>query len=156
MKIENIKTPQDILEFMNETIEYGWIDKNGKKHIKTMKNFRKDYITQSIDETLNNCIDCCVEQVFLMHFLLDKINIKNKMFCCRIYEPDDYDNLEEDEHMHCFILYYLNNKVYHIEHPNFEKIGIYEYNSQFYDVLVGPSFKEFNNYINNLDINKIL
>lgn len=180
MKIENIKTPQDILEFMNENIEYGWIDKNGKKYIKTMKNFRKDYITQSINETLNNSVGCCVEQVFLMHFLLDKINIKNKMFCCRIYEPDDYDNFEEDEHMHCFILYYLNNKVYHIEHPNFEKIGIYEYDSEkeaidtivnyyielsggierptteFYDVPVGISFKEFNNYINNLDINKIL
>ena len=140
-----------------------------------MKNFRKDYITLSINETLNNSVGCCVEQVFLMHFLLDKINIKNKMFCCRIYEPDDYDNFEEDEHMHCFILYYLNNKVYQIEHPNFERVGIYEFNSEeeaineinkiyvemsggyprpvteFFNVEEGLSFKEFNNYINSLD-----
>lgn len=29
-----------------------------------------------------------------MHYLLNKINIKNKMYCCRIFEPDDYGNKE--------------------------------------------------------------
>lgn len=76
--------------------------------------------------------------------------------------------------MHCFLLYYLNGKVYHIEHPNFNRSGIYEYNSEdeaisaivkyyvrlrggkdsptkeFFDVPVGLSFQEFNSYINNL------
>ena len=113
-----------------------------------------------------------------MHYLLEKIEIKNKMFCCRIYEPNDYENLDEEEHMHCFILYYQNNKVYQIEHPNFTKIGIYEYGSEqeaidtivkyyielsggrerptteFYNVSENISFKEFNNYINSLDKNK--
>ena len=179
MEINNIKTPQDILTFMNEHIEYGWLDDKKNKHIKTMKNFRKEYRTQSIEETINYRIGCCIDQVYLMHFLLDKLNIQNKMFCCRIYEPDNYDNLEEEEHMHCFILYYQNNKVYQLEHPNFEKTGIYEFNTekeaidtivnyyvqlsggkdrpttQSYDVPVGMSFKEFNNYINSLDMNKI-
>lgn len=62
-----------------------------------------------------------------MHFLLDKIQIKSKMYCCRIYEPDDYGNLEEDEHMHCFVLFERDGKIYHLEHPNPEKKGIYEY-----------------------------
>ena len=31
MKIENIKSPQDILTFMNENIEYGWLDKEKNK-----------------------------------------------------------------------------------------------------------------------------
>lgn len=175
MKIEDIKSPQDILAFMNEHIEYGWLDNRKNKHIKTMQNFRKEYRTQSIEETLKNGIGCCIDQVYLIHYLLEKLNIKNKMFCCRIYEPDNYNNLEEDEHMHCFILYYQNSKVYQIEHPNFEKIGIYEFNTekeaidtivnyyiklsggkdrpttQFYEVPVGMSFQKFNNYINSLD-----
>ena len=175
MKIEEIKSPEDILEFMNQNIKYGWIDIDNNKHYDTMKEFRKIYKTMSIEETLKNGLGCCIEQVNLMHYLFDKINIKNKMFCCRIYEPDDYNNLEEDEHMHCFILYYLNNKVYHLEHPNFKKIGIYEFNSEkeainsivnyyielsggidrptteFYSVPIGFSFKEFNNYINNIE-----
>lgn len=174
MKIEEIKTPQDILDFMDENIKYGWIDIYGKKHIDSMEDFRKLYRTMSVEEILKYKIGTCIEQVLLMHYLIDKINISNKMFCCRIYEPDEYDNLEEDEHMHCFVLYYLDNKVYHIEHPNFERKGIYEYSSEnealktiidyyiqrrggkpsptkeFFEVIPNISFKEFNKYINNL------
>lgn len=77
--------------------------------------------------------------------------------------------------MHCFVLYFANNKVYYIEHSNFEKKGIYEYDSEecainssvnyyielrggkdsptteFYKVEKGLSFKEFNNYINHVN-----
>ena len=173
--IDEIKTPEDILRFMNENIEYGWIDINGEKHIKTMKEFRRLYRTSSLEETLNNGLGTCIEQVYLMHYLLDKINIPNKMFCTRVYEGKDFNNLEAEEHMHCFVLYYLDGKVYQIEHPNWERIGIYEFSSEekaikkindyyvkmaegksrpiteFFEVKSGLSFKEFNEYINRLD-----
>lgn len=82
--------------------------------------------------------------------------------------------------MHCFILYYDNNKVFQIEHPNWERIGIYEFDSEeeairtindyyvkmaegkskpvteFYEVQPNISFKEFNEYINSLDDKKVL
>ncbi len=175
MKIDEIKTPEDILKFMNENIKYGWLDINNQEHINTMKEFRKIYRTSSIEETLKHGLGTCIEQVYLMKLLLDKINITNKMFCTRVYEGKDFNNFEAEEHMHCFILYYIGDKVYQIEHPNFEKIGIYEYETeeealntindyyvkmaegksrpitQFYDVKPGLSFKEFNNYINELD-----
>ena len=175
MKINDIKTPDDILEFMKENIKYGWLDINNNEHIGNMKDFRKLYRTASIEETLKHKIGTCIEQVYLIKTLLDKINIKNKMFCTRIYESNDFNDLDKEEHMHCFVLYYLDNKVYHIEHPNFEKIGIYEYDSEeiainkineyyvnmsggiprpiteFYEVNPNLSFKEFNNYINSLD-----
>lgn len=174
MIIEDIKTPEDILHYFEENIQYGWLDLNKQQHIMTMKDFRRLYRTVSIEETIKNGMGICIEQIHLMHYLFDKIGVKNKMFCCRIYEPDDYSNLEEDEHMHCFLLYYLNDKVYHMEHPNFNRSGIYEYNSEieaisaivnyyvelrggkdsptkeFFDVPVGLSFQEFNSYINNL------
>ena len=174
MKIEDIKTPKDILDFMNEHIKYGWIDINGEEHIGNMKGFRSLYRTSSVEETLNHGIGTCIEQVNLMSTLLTKLGIPNKMFCTRIYEGKDFNDMEE-EHMHCFVLYYLDNKVYHIEHPNWYKIGIYEYSSeeeaikkindyyielsggiprpvtQFYEVKPNISFKEFNNYINSLD-----
>lgn len=174
MDLNKIKCSQDVYQFMNDNIEYGWIDINGNKHLNTMKEFRRIYRTMSIDEILEYKIGTCIDQVNLMHYLLNKINIKNKMYCCRIFEPDDYGNLEEEEHMHCFVLFYENNKVYHMEHPNFEKKGIYEYNSEdeaiktivdyyiklrggkdsptkeFYEVPVGISFKEFNKYINHV------
>ena len=175
MIINDIKTPYDILEFMKENIKYGWLDINGEEHIGNMKSFRKLYRTASLDETLNHGIGTCIEQVYLISKLLDKINIPNKMFCTRIYEGLDFNDLEAEEHMHCFVLYYLNDKVYHLEHPNFQKIGIYEYETEqealeqinnyyiqmsggqarpitsFFKVEPNLSFKEFNNYINSLD-----
>ncbi len=175
MEIESIKTPKDILDYMNEHIEYGWIDINGDKHIRNMKNFRSLYRTSSIDEIIKSGLGTCIEQVYLMSNLLSRINIPNKMFCTRIFEGKDFNDMDAEEHMHCFVLYYLDNKVYHIEHPNWYKIGIYEYSSeeeaikkindyyielsggiprpvtQFYEVEPNISFKEFNNYINSLD-----
>ncbi len=174
MELNEIKTSQDIFKYMCDNIEYGWIDVNGEKHLNTMKEFRRIYRTMSIDEILEYKIGTCIEQVALMHYLLDRIKVKNKMYCCRIFEPDDYGNLEEEEHMHCFVLYFENGKVYHMEHPNFERKGIYEYNSEeeaikaiveyyielrggkdsptkeFFEVPVGISFKEFNKYINHV------
>ncbi len=175
MKINDIKTPNDILSFMNENIEYGWLDIYNNEHIKTMKDFRKIYRTASIDETINHKIGTCIEQVYLMHVLLDRLDIPNKMFCTRVYEGKDFNNLEAEEHMHCFVLYFLDGKVYQIEHPNWERAGIYEFDSEetaidkineyyiemvegksrpvteFFEVKPGISFKDFNEYINSLD-----
>lgn len=174
MELDEIKNPQDVYQFIDDNIEYGWIDINGNIHLNTMKDFRRIYRTMSIDEILKYRVGTCIDQVNLMNFLLNKINIKNKMYCCRIFEPDDYGNLEEEEHMHCFILYFENDRVYHMEHPNFEKKGIYEYKSEeeainsivkyyitlrggkysptkeFYEIPIGISFKDFNKYINHV------
>ena len=81
----NIKTPSDILNYM-DNIEYGYIDLNGEKHINSLKGFRKNYRTLSIERILEYKIGTCIEQVLLMHELLNTLNIKNKMFCTRIYE----------------------------------------------------------------------
>lgn len=175
MKIDDIKTPEDILGFMKENIKYGWLDINNEEHIGNMKNFRKLYRTSTLEEILTYKIGTCIEQVYLMKLLLDKINIPSKMYCTRIYEGKDFNDLEADEHMHCFVLYYQNNKVYQIEHPNWERIGIYEFEkeetaikeindyyinmsggiprpiTEFFEVPPHITFKEFNNYINSLD-----
>ena len=174
--IKKVKTLEDVLSFMKDNIRYGWLDINNNLHIGNMKCFRKLYRTLSIDEILSYGIGTCIDQVNLMHYLLNKINIKNKMFATRIYEPNDFNDIDADEHMHCFVLAYLHNKVYHIEHPNWYHIGIKEYNNEeeaiktindyyiklsgkiarpvteFYKIKEGISFKEFNNYINDLDI----
>lgn len=173
MNLENIKNPWDVYKWIDENIKYGWIDIDRQIHnIEEMKGFRKLYRTMSIDDILKYKIGTCIEQAALTHYLLDLIKIENKMFCCRIFEPDDYGNLEEEEHMHCFVLFNYNRKTYQLEHANFEKKGIYEYPSEetaiknivqyyielrggkqspttpFYEVPSGLSFKEFNAYIN--------
>ena len=114
-KTDEITCPEDIFNWMEENVEYGWLDTEGNRHIREMKDFRKQYRTMSVEESMKQKIGTCIEQVAVMHFLLDKIQIKSKMYCCRIYEPDDYGNLEEDEHMHCFVLFERDGKSYHLE-----------------------------------------
>ncbi|MDD3340843.1 MAG: AAA family ATPase [Bacilli bacterium] len=175
IKLEEIKKPEDILQYMKDNIEYGWLDSNGEEHIGNMKGFRTLYRTSSLETILKHKLGTCIEQVWLMKYLFDKLQIPSKMFCTRIYEGKDFNKLEEEEHMHCFLLYYVNDKVYHMEHPNFKCIGIYEYNkeeeaiqkinayyeemsgstarpvTEFFTVEPNLTFKEFNMYINHLD-----
>ena len=173
MRIDEIENKEDILKYMNSNIEYGWIDKYGEKHIKTMKEFRRIYLTLSIEDTIKIGIGTCIEQVRLMKYLCDKIGLKSKMYCTRIYEDNNFNDLDAEEHMHWFLLVFENDKVYHKENPNFERIGIYTYENEnqaintineyyinlsggiarpvteFFEVEPGLTFKEFNNYINN-------
>jgi len=175
MEMKDIKTPHDILKFMQDNIKYGWLDHNNEEHIGNMKGFRTLYRTSSLEETLQHKIGTCIEQVFLMNYLLKELNIPTKMFCTRLYEGEDFNDPDADEHMHCFVLYYMNDKVYQIEHPNWERVGIYEFDSEedainkinqiyiemaegqprpvteFFTVEPNLSFKQFNGYINSLD-----
>lgn len=112
--LPELQTVEDIYRWIDENIAYGWQDKDGGTHTSEMKDFRRLYRTMSVTETLRQKIGTCIEQVALMHELLDAIGIPNQMYCCRIFEPDDYGNLEEEEHMHCFLLYFQNGKTYHI------------------------------------------
>ena len=45
MELSEIKRPEDVYQFLDDNIEYGWIDINGKQHLNTMKDFR-EYIEQ--------------------------------------------------------------------------------------------------------------
>ena len=48
IKLNEIKNSKDVYQFMDDNIEYGWIDINGKQHLNTMKEFRRIYRTMSI------------------------------------------------------------------------------------------------------------
>lgn len=188
MEIKDIKSVNDIYTFMEENISYGWVGNDGVKHINDMNDFRLKYRTMNLQDVLNNKVGTCIEQVWLMKNLMDKIGVKSKMFCARMYEDENFNDLKAKERMHCFLLYYINDSVYQIEHPNFERKGFYEYESEsaaiykitkiyedmmreeyenknlpeplegfkrkvteFYEVMPGLSYKEFNLYINSLD-----
>ncbi len=160
---------------MKDNIKYGRLDINNEKHVENMKNSRGLYRISSMEETIAHGLGTCIEQVYLMHTLLDSLGIKNKMFCTRVYERNDFNDLDQDEHMHCFVLYYQDNRVYQIEHPNWEKVGIHSFENEeqaikkinnyyekmangmsrlvteFFEAEPGLTFQQFNAYINSLN-----
>ena len=130
METSEVKTILDILTYLEKNISYGWIGTDGKKRINNMENFRKYYKTMSVEDTINNKVGTCIEQVYLIKYFLDKMDIKSKMFCTRVYEDETFNNMNEPERMHCFIISYLNNYVFQIEHPNPDRKGIYIYKDE--------------------------
>ena len=140
MGIANIKTPEDIFEYLNDNIDYGWLDYNHELHLNTLKDFRQLYRTASLEEIIKYQVGTCIEQVILTSSLLTKLNIPNKNFCMRILKPNaktvtynetSYPAIEEDNiHTHCFVLHYLEGDVYQIEHANFEEKAIKHFISE--------------------------
>ena len=124
MKVEN---PEELLEFMNNNIEYGWLDSDNNKHIDTMKEFRKLYRTLTLDEVLEYGLGTCIEQTYLEIETMERLGIPYKAYCLRSY----YDDKRiVDPKMHCFLLYFKNDKCYHFEHSNPEVRGIHEYENE--------------------------
>src|SRR5574344_207573 len=118
---------EDVLDYMNKNIDYDYIDINGNKHKRELKNFRNIYKIASVEDTIKSGLGTCIEQVELMNYLCKKMNFETKKYCTGIYEPNNFKDMEAEKHLHCFLLVFKDNLVYHIEHPNMYNIGIFEY-----------------------------
>lgn len=171
MTFDDIKTANDLMNFMNINIEYGWVDKQGNKHINNLKGFRENYRISTIDEILETGLGTCIEQTKMIKCFFDKMGIENKLYCHRSYETEE--NFDKDVRMHCFILFKYNDNWYHFEHSNRPKRGIHKYESvesaikeitggfeehgdirkltEIDSIPNGLTFKEFNNFVNEFD-----
>jgi len=171
MKYEEITNPEELLLYMNENIEYGWLDNDNNKHIDTMKRFRKLYRTLSIEETIKYRLGTCIEQTILEMEKIKELGLECKGYCLRSYEDDP--RIVEPK-MHCFLLYFDNDSCYHFEHSNPEKRGIHKYENEekalddildyfqkrdngktrqlleITEVPTGLSWQEWNNYLDEL------
>lgn len=79
-----------------------------------------------------------------MKLLFDKIGITSKMYCTRVYKGIYSENIDTEVHMHCFILYFIGNDVYQLEHPNYNRARIYKYKDE------ATALCEINNYYMNM------
>ena len=167
----NLKTPEELMEYMNEFIQYGWIGKDGSIHINELKGLRELYKISSIDEMIDKGVGTCVEQANMIKTALERMGFETRIFCHRSSESEQI--IENDVHMHCLVYFKNNDKWYHFEHSNQSQRGIYEYNTleegvearvkRFEDkgeirkmteipyIPVGLSFGEFNQFVNQFD-----
>lgn len=122
----------EIMKLMN-TINYGWIDKNGKQHINDFFNFSKDYILQSPNELKNNKIGVCWDQVELERDYFKNYESVRTFFIVH-YDNDQYPT-------HTFLTYKIENNYYWFEH-SWEKFrGIHKYDSM--DLLLKDVYNKY-------------
>lgn len=110
----------EIMELMNK-IEYGWVDKNGNKHIMD-ENFSDNYKLQSPKEVIKNQIGVCWDQVEF-----ERYYFKGTNFDIRTYFLVHYDN--DKCPTHTFLTFEKNGKYYWLEHSWKKFRGIHEYSS---------------------------
>ena len=171
LKYENIKTPQELMIYMNMNIEYGWIDKEKNKHINSLDGFRKNYKIMTIKEMIETGLGTCIDQAKMIKNTLERLGYETKLYCHRSYETEE--NYDLEVRMHCFILFKSNNTWYHFEHSNRPKRGIHEYKTiekalkkitdgfeehgdirkltEIKEIPDGLTFKEFNQFVNEFD-----
>lgn len=117
-----IKTPEELLEFMN-SINYGYLGKDNKIYYDD-SNFFENYKLETTEDILTNLVGNCWDQVEFERdwFLNNNYEIKT------IFEMVvlDYNN---DYPTHSFLVYKDNNKWCWFEHADSNNKGIHKFNT---------------------------
>jgi hypothetical protein len=128
MTFDDIKTPNELLEFMKNNIKYGFLGKNGKKYYdqysEEWNDWNKECIVQSGEGVLNSNIGTCWDQVELERLWFEKNNYNFKTIFMW-FEVGRECNLPT----HTFLLFESDNKWYWFENSFEMYRGIHEYNS---------------------------
>ena len=106
-EITKINTPEDVMKFFDDCIEYGCIDVCEKRWVDSLGG-------------------ACFEQANISKFVLDTIGIKNRIFCTRGFN-EEHKEPTDLYLVHCYVLGYWGDKIINIEHSDSDKRGIYVY-----------------------------
>lgn len=124
----DVKTPEELLNFMSNKINYGYLGKNKKIYHQDDSNFDSDwyeqYILQSSEDLLKTLYGNCFDQVELERdwFLKNGYEIKT------IFEMVNLD-YENNYPTHSFLVYKNNDCWYWFENADFNNRGIHKFNT---------------------------
>ena len=162
-----ITSPEELMDYMDVCINYGWIDKFGHKHCDELKDFKALYKTNSIKEIMASDLGTCIEQAKFQKYIFDRLGLNSKIYVDRRYERTDE---KKGIKMHCLTVYEKDDKWYYFEHCNNSVRGIKEFDTlddflEYYmsrmendriltevpEIPDGINYAEFNQYVNHLD-----
>ena len=114
---KEFKKPADMVHDMRFYYLFGWKDSKGEYHTEAVD--KEIYQTMSLEEIIENRIGTTIEQAQYLKYYLDKMHITSKMFCV----------IKDEEILYCFTLYEEKGQIYHLEHVDWKRKGVYEYTS---------------------------
>lgn len=138
---ENIKTPQELLEFM-KNIEYGFVGKNNQKiyswkYEEMGRDFDKEYFLQSPEELIKSGHGVCWDSAELERYWFEKNGYDFKVFFM-IFFKEHNNNLPT----HTFLAYKGKDKWFWFEHSFGSHRGVHEYDSM-EDLILDVKKKHF-------------
>lgn len=149
--MNDIKTPEELLDFMSKNTNYGYLGQSGRIYhyddVDFDSNWFNDYILESSDEFFKYRYGNCWDQVEFERnwFLQHGYEIKT------IYEMVllDYDN---NYPSHSFLIYKDNNSWCWFENADFNNRGIHRFNT--FKELLEFQYKKYLAFLKEFNISK--
>ncbi len=129
MKYEDIKTPEELAEFMNNNINYGFVDDNGKVYDSSNEEeFEEGCKTKWKLSSPKRLIEVGYGNCF------DQVELERDWFTRNGYEVKTYFILFELDYentysMHTYLVYKDKDGYFYFEHSDATNRGIYKFNS---------------------------
>lgn len=137
-----IKTPNDLSRYMQENIEYKWMDQDGNLHDKITSDMYTTYSMMSPQEVIYHSAGICVDQVGLERDWFSLQKYYYEVLCIQIFREDSAPG-------HSFLIYCDDNKWYWFENAWYTYCGIHCYDSR--DSLISDIRSKFIDQNNILD-----
>ena len=147
--MDDVKTPEELLNFMSNKINYGYLGKNGRVYHYDDLDFNIDwyeqYILENKDDILENLYGNCWDQVELERgwFLKKGYEIKTFFEMVKL----DYEN---EYPTHSFLVYKDNDYWYWFENSDFNEKGIHKFNTL--EELLKYQYKKYVEFLITLNI----
>lgn len=129
MEYKDIKTPEQLLKYMEENIKYGFVDNTGKCYEpENREEFQNDWATKwqlsSPERLIKVKYAICWDQLELERDWFKTHNYNFKTFYIWFELP--YNNSYST---HTYLVFENNGKYYYFEYSDFDNRGIYEFSS---------------------------
>lgn len=147
--MNDIKTPEELFDFMSKNINYGYLGKNGRVYHYDEPDFDTEWYTQYVlensNDLLNNLYGNCWDQVEFERDWFSKHGYELKT----IYKMVslDYDN---NYPSHSFLIYKDNDDWYWFENADFNNRGIHKFRS--YDELLNYQHEKYVEFLKTFNI----
>lgn len=141
MKYSEIKTPEQLLKYMNENIKYGFVDDIGKKHgswdnEEFQFSCKTKWKLSSPERLIKVQYGHCWDQVELEREWFTNNGYQVKTFYIWFELP--YNNSYST---HTYLVFESGKKYYYFEHADFNNRGIYEFET--YEDAINYQRKKF-------------
>ena len=126
MKYKNVKTPEDLMQFLDEHIEYGVIDKNGNKFFDSNSDEFQNaclnsWKTKNVKQIIQDGVGHCYDQVEIEREWFESNNYSFKTFWISAYQ----EGIENSGFSHTYLIYKDKNSWKLFEHSDYFNKGIH-------------------------------
>lgn len=125
-----IKTPKQLMQFLDENFEYGVVDKHGNRLTNSDSDefqlaCNNDWKVRSVDQMLEEGIGHCYDQVEIERKWFEDNGFQVKTFWISAYQ----EGIENSGFSHTYLLFADGAKWKLFEHSDFSNRGIYEFDT---------------------------